>query len=410
MDNLTKLPNRLKLLEDLKNDDNAPFRHLALLNIDSFKDINDFYGHLVGDQILLYISQRINNLCTNKNNGLYKLPSDEYALYSTMDVSQEEFTSIIKKVISNVQKSALEVDENSIFITFSCGIASNEKNILTKADMALQVSKSDKRNIIIYDSSLDLTETIQENIKGVKLLKNAIAHNRITPFYQPIYNVKSKRIQKYEALVRIVQDDGEVIAPFKFLDIAIKSKLYPNITRTMITKAFNFFRDKEYEFSINLSIIDVLNKNTYEFIIQKLEEFPNPQRVVFEILESDKIGNYEELKGFITDVKKFGCQIAIDDFGSGYSNFAHILELNIDYLKIDASLVKYITSDENSKKITQTIITFASQLGVETIAEFVEDEASFNLLQEMGVDYIQGYLIGKPQSSLVDNPASNIGL
>ena len=168
----------------------------------------------------------------------------------------------------------------------------------------------------------------------------------------------------------------------------------------MIEKSFDFFIDKEYEFSINLSIEDVVNKNTTKFIFEKLRTFPEPKRIVFEILESDQIQDYEELKEFIKKVKVFGCKFAIDDFGSGYSNFSHVLELNIDYLKIDASLVKHITTDENSRVITKTIINFASTLGLKTIAEFVEDKDSMELLEKMGVNYIQGYHIGKPQATL----------
>ena len=145
---------------------------------------------------------------------------------------------------------------------------------------------------------------------------------------------------------------------------------------------------------------DVLNKATVEFIIDSLKKFKQPERVVFEILESEKIDRYSELKEFIQKVKVYGCKIAIDDFGSGYSNFAHILELNIDYLKIDASLVKCVTTDENSRKITQTIINFAKDLNLKTIAEFVENKESLELLKEMGADYIQGYYIGKPEDKL----------
>ncbi len=180
----------------------------------------------------------------------------------------------------------------------------------------------------------------------------------------------------------------------------MKSKLYPRITKIMIEKTFAFFENKEYEFSINLSIEDVLNKKTKEFIIQKIESFPRPEKIVFEILESEKIENYEELKDFIQTIKHCGCKFAIDDFGSGYSNFAHVLELNVDYLKIDASLVKYITTDENSRVITKTIINFASTLGLKTIAEFVEDKDALVMLEKMGIDYIQGYYIGKPQEGL----------
>lgn len=213
--------------------------------------------------------------------------------------------------------------------------------------------------------------------------------------------MKTKQIDKYEALVRIIKDDGTVLSPFSFLDIAIKSKLYPHITKAMITKSFDFFQDKTYEFSVNLSIDDILNPSTTEFIIEKIKTFPEPQRIVFEILESDEIQDYEKLKEFIFTIKEYGCKFALDDFGSGYSNFAHVLTLNIDFLKIDSSLVKDITTNENSKAITQTIIHFASTLGLETIAEYVEDKESFEMLEGLGVDYIQGYYIGKPQEDLI---------
>ncbi len=399
-DRLTNLPNRLKLLEDVKIYDSNQQGHLAILNIDRFKDINDFYGHKIGDDILLQTALTIKEVCKCPDAAIYKLPSDEFAVFTTSNISLDEFYANISETVSALQAKKYEINNNIIFITLSCGIASNQKYIITKADMALQLAKDDKRSIITYDDSLDTTEIINRNIQGVALLKDAIENDRITPYYQPIYNVKTKKIEKYEALVRIITDDGEVIAPFNFLEIAIKSKLYPNITRNMIKKSFDFFRDKDYEFSINISINDVINSNTTDFIIKSLESFEKPHKVVFEILESEKIGNYEELKEFIAKVKKFDCEIAIDDFGSGYSNFSHILELDIDYLKIDASLIKNITTDENSKKITKTIIKFAKNLDIETIAEFVENEASLNLLEEMGIDFVQGYYIGKPKESL----------
>jgi len=399
-DRLTKLPNRLKLIEDIQKHKTSDKKHLALINIDSFKDINDFYGHEVGDMVIKEIAYTIRNICTNEKSNIYKLPSDEYALFSTMDISKKEFFEIIKNIIETIQETKFNIDDHSIFITLSCGLASNEDLLLTKADIALQSSKQEQKNLVYYDATFDTKTKISENIKGMTLLKNAIKYNMIVPYFQPIYNVNTKKIEKYECLVRIILEDGEVIPPFKFLEIAIKSKLYPDITKEMIRKSFEFFKDKEYEFSINLSINDVVNKKTVKFIKDALENFDAPQRVVFEILESDKIGNYEELKRFIRKIKKYGCKFALDDFGSGYSNFAHTLELNIDYLKIDASLVKYITTDNNSRVITKTIINFASSLGLKTIAEFVEDKDSLEMLEKMGVDFVQGYYIGKPDSKL----------
>jgi EAL domain-containing protein (putative c-di-GMP-specific phosphodiesterase class I) len=138
------------------------------------------------------------------------------------------------------------------------------------------------------------------------------------------------------------------------------------------------------------------------FIILELKNFSEPHRVAFEILESHRIEDYEEIKSFIKEVKKLGCKVAIDDFGSGYSNFSHIFELNVDYLKIDSSLVKFITTDESSRVIVKTIINFASNLGLKTIAEYVEDKDSLELLEKMGVDFVQGYYIGKPAKELIE--------
>lgn len=400
-DSLTHLPNRVKLIEDIKQYKNSKYLHLALFNIDSFKELNDFYGYEIGDKILKEIAKTIQETCQSSGNIFYKLPSDEYALLSTKKISKESFFLNIKEILKTVKKKQIEIDGNQIFITMSCGLASSEKALLSKANMALQNAKNNKKDIVVYDDTLDMTSKIVQNIEGSSFLKDAINKNLITPYYQPIFNVQTKRIEKYECLARIIKEEGEVILPLNFLDIAIKSKQYPNITKAMIRKSFDFFKDKEYEFSINLSINDILNEKTFEFILKKLSTFNASHRVVFEILESDKIENYEELKEFIVSVKKFGCKIAIDDFGSGYSNFAHILELNIDYLKIDASLVKHVTTDENSRKITQTIINFAANLGLETIAEYVEDRDSLELLQMMGVTYAQGYYIGKPQKEIV---------
>ncbi len=398
-DRLTSLPNRLKLIEDIERLSSNSSIHLALINIDAFKDINDLYGYEIGDTILVQVSKRIREFCSDKN-SVYKLPNDEFAVLTTLEISEEEFFLGIKNLLNTTSKNKFEEGNYSIFISFSCGIASNKKALLIKANTALQIAKNNAKNIIIYRDSLDAKEQIAKNVDTLLILKEAIAHDRITPFFQPIYNTRSRRIEKYESLMRIIKEDGSIIIPFAFLDIAIKSKLYHEVTKAMIIKTFAFFKDKEYEFSINLSILDIQNQETLKFILMQIQAFDTPQHIVFEILESHKIENYQEMKGFIKEVKRYGCKIAIDDFGSGYSNFSHIFELNVDYLKIDGSLVKFITTDESLRVIVKTIVNFASNLGLETIAEFVEDKDSFELLEKMGVDFVQGYYIGKPDSEL----------
>lgn len=397
---LTSLPNRLKLIEDIEQNKDSVHSHLALVNVDAFKDINDLYGYDIGDKLLKEISKEIRKFC-QKENMVYKLPNDEFAIFTTANISEDTFYQMVKKLLDKINEVNFHIDEQSIFVSFSCGMASDKSSLLIKANTALQIAKKHSKSIVVYDSSLDTKKQITKNIDSLLILKDAIKLNHITPYYQPIYNTKTKKIEKYESLARIVTEEGRVIAPYAFLDIAVKSKLYPEITKAMVTRTFEFFKDKDYEFSINFSILDIQNHETMKFLISKLKEFKEPQRVVFEILEGDKIENYEEIKQFIKEVKRYGCKIAIDDFGSGYSNFSHILELNVDFLKIDSSLVKFITMDENSRIIVKTIINFASNLGLKTIAEFVEDKDSLTLLEKMGVDFVQGYYIGKPEKELI---------
>ena len=400
VDSLTLLPNRIQLLDDIQETKNSDSIILALLNINRFNDINDFYGFQSGDMVLQKLAKFLKKNCTDPDIYIYKLPGDEFAIYTTKNISNKEFRIIIETLTEKLHNTSIQAFGHFISVSLSVGISSNKDFLLATSNMALNVARRGIKNIVVYDNSINKTHIALENIEGIKMIQDALKADTIVPYFQPIFNVRTQQIEKYESLVRIIKDDGSVATPFSFLDIAIKSKLYPNITKIMIEKSFAFFIDKKYEFSINLSIEDIINKNTTKFILEKLEEYPEPQRVVFEILESDKIEDYEELKEFIKKIKHYGCKFAIDDFGSGYSNFSHVLELHIDYLKIDASIIKHITTDENSRVITKTIINFASTLGLKTIAEFVEDKDSLELLEKMGIDYIQGYYIGKPQNNL----------
>ena len=400
IDKLTALPNRRQLLEDIALFKKGKSRYIGLLNINAFKDINDFYGHALGDKVLKDLADVIVQECACEKVSIYKLPSDEFAVLSTKAPSKKIFTENISKLIDIIQKKVFTIENNKIFILVNCGISCNETDLMTTADVALNIAKTEHTNLVVYEDKFDISHKIVENTQSISLLRNAIQNDEVTPFFQPIYNLKTKKIEKYECLIRIVQNDGTIIPPYKFLNVAIKSKQYLHLTKIMVTKAFEFFEDKEYEFSINLSIVDITSVDMQEFILQKLENFNKPENVVFEILENDKLGNYKDVKRFISKIKKYGCKFAIDDFGSGYSNFSHVYELNVDYLKIDASLVKYVATDENSRIIVKTIINFASNLGLKTIAEYVEDIESFEILEKMGVDYIQGYYIGKPDKDI----------
>jgi EAL domain-containing protein (putative c-di-GMP-specific phosphodiesterase class I) len=223
----------------------------------------------------------------------------------------------------------------------------------------------------------------------------------IKVYFQPIVDNTNGKITKYEALVRLIKDDGEVLSPYFFLDIAVKANLYAKITRIVINKSFEKFHNLPYILTINLSIEDINNKETLSFIFNKLKSYPNPENIVFEILESQEIKDYIAVKEFVKKVKKIGAKIAIDDFGSGYSNFEHIINIGADFIKIDGSLIKNIDCDKNSQILVESIINLSKNLGIKTIAEFVCSKDIYDIVQNMEADFSQGYYLGEPRSNLV---------
>ena len=230
-----------------------------------------------------------------------------------------------------------------------------------------------------------------------KKLKQALEQDNIVVYYQPLVNNETMKVDKYECLVRMI-DEEKIISPFFFLDISKKANQYRNITKIVIEKSFKEFEKLPFEFSINVSYEDIEDKYFLYFVQDKLKKYKIAKRVVWEILEDESIKDYNVLINFIEEVRKLGCKVAIDDFGTGYSNFEHILKMDVDYLKIDASLIKHVVNDENSYKVVKTIIDFAKSLNLKTISEYVENEEIFNITKKLGSTYSQGYYFSAPIS------------
>lgn len=396
-DTLTKLPNRLKLLKDIKAREKA---YIGLINIDAFKEINDFYGEHIGDALLKRITNKIINFIPHKEYKLYKMPADEYVVIAKKEINDEQFSNFIKSLTDHLESKPFLCQNYEIYLGFTASIViGNREGILEKANMALKRARKDKMPYIIYDESMDESKAYENHIKWLKILKNALENDRIVPFFQPIYNNETGQIQKYEALVRLIKEDGEVVSPFFFLEVVKKSKLYPLLTKRMIEKSFEIFKDKEYELSINLSVDDISNMETIKFILDKLSKIDFTHRIAFEILESEGIENYEEVQEFIKQVKAMGCKIAIDDFGVGYSNFEYLINLDVDYLKIDGSLIKNIDRD-TFEIIIETIVNFTKRVDIKTVAEFVSSEEIFDKVKKLNINFSQGYLLGKPTDKI----------
>ena len=394
-DYLTKEGNRFKLLEDIKQTTKPA---LALLDINRFGEINDFYGHEVGDELLIMVSKIIKELVGNKY-LTYRIYSDEFAILANNE-DREIFINKIKYICDFISASAIKIRQKEIYIQMSYSMSFENKDVLKKtANMIKKYTKIHK-DVFIYDKCLEIEKIYEKNVLWTLKLKKALENDRIIPYYQAIYNVKTGKIEKYEALVRLIDEDGIAISPFYFLDIAKKSKQYVRLTRRVIKKSFEYFKDKDYEFSVNLTIEDIKNVEVSSFILEKLKEYDIASKVVFELVESEGIDNFEEINKFIDKVKELGCKIAIDDFGSGYSNFEYLIKLNADYIKIDGSLIKDILINKNSQEIVSTIISFAKKQGFKTIAEFVSNKEIYEKVKELDIDYVQGFYISEPKENI----------
>ena len=395
-DNLTKEGNRFKLLEDMKKF-KKPF--LALLDINRFGDINDFYGYEIGDEVLVKVAKIFREHTGNKY-SLYRIYSDEFAILVDND-EKEHFIKFIKYIVDSISLSPLNIKGKEIYIQMTYSISFEEKNELKRtANTIKRYSKSNK-NIVVYDKNLGIEKIHEKNILWTSKLKKAFENDNIVPYYQAIYNLKTEKIEKYEALVRLIDEDKIAISPYYFLDVAKKSKQYLKLTKVVIKKSFEYFKDKDYEFSINLTLEDITNKNISSYIIEMLKEYNIASKVVFEIVESEGIQDFTYVNNFIDRVKELGCKIAIDDFGSGYSNFEYLIKLNADYIKIDGSLIKDILLNKSNQEIVITIVDFAKRQGFKTIAEFVSSKEIFDKIKELGLDYAQGYYIHEPKPEIL---------
>lgn len=396
-DSITGLPNRVSLKDDLEKLE-TPF--IILVDIDSFKEINDLYGYEVGDYVLAEQARRIKERLPKKLN-LYRLSADEFVIVGN-DADKYKNADNVEALIASFAKEPLYYDGNKMLISLTAGASFEGKQ--EHADMALKQAKRTHVPYVVYCESLEIAKEYENNIKWTAKLREAITEDRITLYYQPIVDAKSGKIERYEALVRLIDTDGTPISPYFFLEIAKKAKLYHSITKTVITKAIKKFENSKYAVSINISSEDIFSPSIREFIMQKIIESEGKTKIIFELLESDGIENYEEVSRFIADVKKYGVQIAIDDFGSGYSSFEHLMKLHIDYIKIDGSLIKSLTTDKNSEIIVETIVSFAQKMEMKSIAEFVHSKEIMEKAALMGIDYCQGFYFSEAKEEPADRP------
>lgn len=399
IDKLTNLPNRNRLKKDLNQTDDVL---MAFFDIDGFLTLNDLFGEEIGDGILVELSYKLKEHFPANEYSVYKLDVDKFVVVAVNSgKSVEEFYKYTKSFINKIENQSFLVNENEIDINLTVGVSHANGALAYKyAQRTITYARTKLRKIMIYNDSFNIHQSFENNIKWLKQLKNGFKENKFQAYFQPIVDTQTKEIYKYEALIRYIDENGNEVGPYNFLDIAKKTKQYPNIIKVILKDALKLIKEKNKKVSINISYADISNKNTTKYIYDFLtaQSIEHTKLLSFEILESEEIVDFEEVSRFISEVKKFECTVGIDDFGAGYSNFHLLSKLKISFIKIDGSLIQNIHNSKDLEIIVRTISNIAKEFNVKTVAEFVANEEIYNKVKELNIDYSQGFYFDKPIS------------
>lgn len=411
---VTGLPNKRRLQSVLWQDEQKKINgHLLLIEIENFSQVSTAIGLSMTDQLMSQLAHSISDAHTEYLNlyKVYHCADDLFAAYSTHSLTHSQLSKMTSDIFSSlVNRPSFGQGEENIPLVVRMGAVSNYPDTLALASLSLLHAKQNNRSIVLYEPSLNLSERSKQYLNVFTLFTDAVKNNRVKVFYQPIINTLTGQIEKYEALARITDEKGNVISsPDEFMPIAYQSRLCHKLTRIMVDKVIDAIKGTEYVVSINLSVKDLFDKNTREYIIHQVRRAKVGHQIDLELLEQQVIINYRLAAGYIRQLKSSVRFVGMDDLGKHYSNFDRLLALPLDFLKIDGMIVEAMERDEGARAIVQGIVKFATDKNIRVVAEHCCSASICDLMREMHVDFLQGFYIGMPVDGLSRSLSKNIG-
>ncbi len=438
-DSLTKLHNRghfeLALQQEVQRLRRSDQQSLLLfVDIDRFKYINDTAGHGAGDQLLVECSRRLKSRL-RQSDSLARMGGDEYALI-LRNVGGGDVSVIADEFRKSLCNEVFSYGEKSYRITASVGVAVMDRSavspsdVMANADIACHIAKNLGRNQIhVYSADNDERASMDVELNWSARLEEALNNDLFVLCYQPIMPAVAveyehlpeqdgalwnrylrKNVGKkiyYEVLLRMRSAEGEFVAPNAFLPTAERYNMMLDIDRWVIDQSFRALKEANAEghqigLSINLSAQSLGANGIGGYVTDKLIEYNiEPAMVTFEVTETKAVTNLNEARELITQLRALGCRFALDDFGCGFSSFTHLKHLDVDYLKVDGSFTQGLLDDPVDKAVVSAINNIAHSVGKRTVAEYVDKPEVLDALRECGVDFLQGYYIGRPRPTLL---------
>ena len=408
-DSVTGLFNRHRFERELESElvrlGNSQGRSvLFLLDIDQFKDVNDSYGHAAGDTLLRKLGETLQGQL-RQSDFLARLGGDEFAVL-VRDTSGGVGTQAAKRLVEAVHAQPFSVGDSLIRVSISLGLAllpgqgDTVAEALLHADLAMYAAKEAGRNTWhTFDPGDEKRDEIQARLSIVETIRSALEGGTFLLYAQPILRLDSGSLRRFEILLRLPDDNGGVLMPGGFIPVAERAGLVCEIDRWVVDRSIEMLAlaDREIEFEINLSGRSLSDVTLLENLRMAIRNGSlDPSQIIFEITETAAVSDLKRAHVFIEELQSMGIRFAIDDFGVGFSSFYYLKHLPVNYLKIDGSFIREMATSTVDQNIVKSMAEMAQSLGLQTVAEFVQDEETLRLLAGYGVDFAQGYFLGEP--------------
>ena len=411
-DSLTGLLDRRRFRSELDSYVSFSARYggqgaVMIIDIDGLKAVNDSLGHQAGDNLIRQIA-RILRERVRTTDIVARLSGDELAVLMPQTDTEGalQLGEDLRAQVAESARPTAEVDPVTISVgitMFGSDHTGGPEAVLVAADQAMYRAKEDGRNkIALFNDPAESKVRRRSPRTTTARIRDALTHDRLSLHTQPIRSLASGGIERYELLLRMTGDDGELLPASSFIGAAERSGMIQELDRWVVAQALEVLGRREREgapvsLHVNLSGASLADVSVLEFIERQLDEGDaDPSRCTFEITATAKVDDYARSGGFADRLTEFGCQVAIDDYGSGFGPFHYLKELPFDVIKIDGEFIRNMPHSDADQLTVQAIVQIARGLGKTTIAEFVQDDATADLLREYGVDMAQGYHLGKP--------------
>ncbi len=381
--------NQLKYLYDQEKKE---LDKAAVFYLNNERMLRLFAGITKTYAILKESYEKIKTYYLPKGVFLYSYEDTSFLLAADEAVAKTEFVEIVEKIKDFLAGiSCEEVD-----LTCTVAVAFGKEDTMSRLETTMRYAKAHKLSMVQFEEVGDVAKKETEEIRMLHIIREALQYKRVKPYFQEIYNNKGGKKRMYESLMRIFDAEGKIYFPNQFLPVAKEYDLYESLSELMVKTVIDMFRDKDIRVTINLNVQDIYDRKMLRMIFENMQSVTYPENFVFEIVESEEITDYAYIREFADRIHEYGAKVAIDDFGSGFSNLLHVLQIEADYIKIDGAIIRTITEDPHCLEFIRLINGWCASNDQEVIAEYVENEKIQSIMTEIGVAHSQGYFFSKP--------------